>query len=63
VTEAVQLARPMNLKIKGVVQLKQQIRGYQLLHQNKRRQISGLQAELANRYIAPDPLQTAADQI
>jgi hypothetical protein len=53
----------MNLKIKGVAHLEQQIRGYQLLHQNERRQISELQAELANRYIPPDPLQTPADQI
>jgi hypothetical protein len=61
-TEAARLARPMNLKIKGVVHLEQQIRGYQLLHQNERWQISELQAGLANRYIPPDPLQTPADQ-
>jgi hypothetical protein len=53
----------MNLKIKGVVRLEQQIRDYELLHQNERRQISELQAELANRYIPPDLLPTPADQI
>jgi hypothetical protein len=62
-TEAARLACSMNLKIKGVVHLEQQIRGYQLLHQNERRQISELQAELANRYMLPDPLQIHADQI
>jgi hypothetical protein len=62
-TEAARLTRSTKLKIKGVAHLGQQIRGYQLLHQNERRQISELQAELANRDIAPDPLQTLADQI
>jgi hypothetical protein len=62
-TEAARLARLTNLKIKGVAHLEQQIRGYQLLHQNERRQISELQAEPANQYIPPDPLQTPANQI
>jgi hypothetical protein len=62
-TKAARLARSMNLKIKGVVHLEQQIRGYELLHQNEHRQISELQAELANRYILPNLLQTPADQI
>jgi hypothetical protein len=61
-TEAARLARLMNLKIKGVAHLEQQVRGYQLLHQHERRQISELQAQSANRYIPPDPLQTPADQ-
>jgi hypothetical protein len=62
-TEAAQLACSMNLKIKGVIHLEQQIRGHELLHQNEGRQIFELQAELANRYIPPDLLQTLADQI
>jgi hypothetical protein len=62
-TEAARLARSMNLKIKGVAHLEQQIRGYQLLDQNECRQISELQAEFANRYIPLDPLQTPAGQI
>jgi hypothetical protein len=61
--EVARLARSVNLKIKGVGHLEQQMRGYQLLRQNERGQISELQAELANRYIPPDPLQTPADQI
>jgi hypothetical protein len=55
-TEAARRARSTNLKIKGVAHLEQQIRAHQLLHQNERRQISELQAKLANRYIPPDPL-------
>jgi hypothetical protein len=62
-TEAVRLALSMYLKIKDVAHLEQQIRGEQLLCQNKCRQISEIQAELANRYIPPDPLQTPAHQI
>jgi hypothetical protein len=53
----------MNLKINGVAHLEQQIRGYELLDQNERRQISELQAELANRYIPLDPGQVPAGQI
>jgi hypothetical protein len=60
-TEAARLKRSMNLQIKDVAHFEQQIRGYHLLHQNKRRQISELQPELANQYIPPDPLQTPAD--
>jgi hypothetical protein len=41
-TDAVQLSRSVNLKIKGVAHLEQQIRGYQLFRQNERRQISEL---------------------
>jgi hypothetical protein len=62
-TEAARLGRSMNLKIKGVAHLGQQIRGYQVFHQNERRQTSELQAKLVNRYILSDPLQTPADQI
>jgi hypothetical protein len=62
-TEAARIAHSVNLKIKGVAHLEQQIRGHQLLYQNERRQISEPQAELANRYIPPDPRQTPADQI
>jgi hypothetical protein len=43
-TEAARLGRSMNLKIKGVAHLEQQIRDHQPLHQNERRQISELQA-------------------